>query len=300
VREEPLPANPNCVSFATDAGRLFGKRSWADLQRLAIDVGQPFHDECQLPTLVGYAWRVALDRKNERQNQGQLWFVFDGPATSAHLDLLESCAQSTGVGFGPASIERTPATGAPAIYLCGGRPHAVWTVDETAPEPWLRKLQLLDGRITPVHVSASAASAADRLADLPDLIGVPAPYSEAEREGERMRLAFALRLVDRIVQADGVVRDDEKQFVSNLFPTDLLQRLGLDESAAVDEYFAEACEALPILLGHHDKLALVGLFFSACCSDGSLDAREMRVLKEGGEMLGLSREQVVKYLQRFW
>jgi hypothetical protein len=31
-----------------------------------------------------------------------------------------------------------------------------------------------------------------------------------------------------------------------------------------------------------------------------LDAREMKVLKEAGEALGLTREEVVQYLQRFW
>ena len=33
---------------------------------------------------------------------------------------------------------------------------------------------------------------------------------------------------------------------------------------------------------------------------GSLDAREMRVLREAGEVLGLTRQEVAKYLQRFW
>jgi uncharacterized tellurite resistance protein B-like protein len=300
LREEPLPSNPNCVSFTTDAAALFGGRSWASLQQLAISVGGPFHEESRLPTLVGYAWRVALDRKNERLSQGQLWCVFDGPATSAHLDLLEASVAQVGLGFGPATVERTPVSGAASIYLFGGRPHVVWSVDATSPEPWLRKLLLVDGRVVPVQVPLSQATEEDRVGELPAVIGVPAPYSESEREGERMRIAFAIRLVDRIVRADGVVHDGERRFVVDLFPPDLLQRLGLEHPAAVDEYFEAAKEALPIQLGHHDKLALVGLFFSACASDGSLDAREMRVLKEGGEMLGLSREQVVKYLRRFW
>jgi uncharacterized tellurite resistance protein B-like protein len=129
---------------------------------------------------------------------------------------------------------------------------------------------------------------------------VPAPYTDSEREVERMRLAFALRFVDRIVAADGVVRDDERAFVSNVFPPDLLERLGLTEAPVVEEYFDEARESLPVVLGHHDKLALVGLFFSACASDGQLDAREMRILKEGGELLGLTRDEVVNYLRRLW
>ena len=45
---------------------------------------------------------------------------------------------------------------------------------------------------------------------------------------------------------------------------------------------------------------MVGLFFSACYSDGNLDAREMRVLKEAGEALGLTRQEVAAYLERFW
>ena len=54
------------------------------------------------------------------------------------------------------------------------------------------------------------------------------------------------------------------------------------------------------MLGHHDKLAMIGLFFSACYSDGTLDAREMRVLKDAADALGVERERVVQYLQRFW
>ncbi|MEQ1572214.1 MAG: TerB family tellurite resistance protein [Myxococcota bacterium] len=304
MREEPLPANPNCVSFATDAGSLFSGRSWAELQQLAIAVGGPFHDASQLPTLAGYAWRVALDRKNERSSQGQLFFVFDGPATSAHLDQLESAAGTCGVGFGAATVERAPPNGAAAVYLFGGRAHGVWSKDEAAGEPQMRKLVVTPShvsvRVAPTTVRLSDSVPDDQLVDLPQVIGIPAPYSESERELERMRIAFALRWIDRIVRADGVVRDDEQSFVRDLFPEELLRRLGLDEASAVEEYFTEACDTLPVHLGHHDKLALVGLFFSACSSDGSIDPREMRVLREGGEALGLSREQVVKYLQRFW
>jgi uncharacterized tellurite resistance protein B-like protein len=297
------------VSFAADARGLFGARTWAELQQLAIDVGAPFHDEAHLPTVVGYAWRVALDRKNVRQSQGVMWFVFDGPATSAHLDLLEAAARRVGAGFGPATVERTPANGAPSIYLFDGRPHVVWStepeIDDGGPprqsaEPWLRKLILADGRISPVLVWSSVATDDERLPGLPAVVGVPAPYTDSEREVERMRLAFALRFVDRIVAADGVVRDDERAFVSNVFPPDLLERLGLTEAPVVEEYFDEARESLPVVLGHHDKLALVGLFFSACASDGQLDAREMRILKEGGELLGLTRDEVVNYLRRLW
>ena len=45
---------------------------------------------------------------------------------------------------------------------------------------------------------------------------------------------------------------------------------------------------------------MIGLFFSACYSDGALDAREMRVLREAGESLGMETRDVARYLERFW
>ena len=115
-----------------------------------------------------------------------------------------------------------------------------------------------------------------------------------------MRLAFAMHFCDRVVRADGVVHVEEAEFVANVFPADLVRRLGLDAEATRAEHLRAALEVLPQRLGHHDKLGLVGLLFSACYSDGTLDAREMRVLKEAGEALGLTKEHVVKYLRRFW
>ena len=94
--------------------------------------------------------------------------------------------------------------------------------------------------------------------------------------------------------------EDEEQFMRTVFPEALFQQLGIGLVEIRQEWLEEAVRVLPGVLGQHDKLAMVGLFFSACYSDGSLDAREMKVLKEAGEVLGLTRQEVVKYLQRFW
>jgi uncharacterized tellurite resistance protein B-like protein len=299
-REQVLSANPNCVSFATDAAALLDGRSWSELQQLAAAVVLPFHQASALATQVGYAWRIALDRQNNRHTQGTLYFVFDGPATSAHLDTLELAVHQVDRGFGQATIERVPANGAVAVVAVDGECHGVWTRDVTGGEPWVRKLESIEGRVRPVVMDAEDIGPNDVWTRLKQVVGVPPTYGIAEQEAERMRLAFALRFTDEIVRADGVVRESEAEFVDSLFPSDLVERLGLDESAARDEYFAAAKELLPAQLGYHDKLGLIGLFFSACYSDGSLDAREMRVLKEAGEMLGLTKEEVVKYLRRFW
>ena len=297
--ELALPANPNGVSFAAEASDVLLHRTWADVQRLAARVATPFHAQSGLAILVGLSWRVALDRRNRRHTQVTFYFVFDGPATANHLDTLDAAMEREGLGFGAGSIERVPANGIPTVILARGSASRVLRADDGTP-PIFRKLVMEDTHVKPVSIPMHRALEADYAGELPAVIGVPAPYGDAERETERMRLAFARHFSTRIVEADGVVRSDEKAFMDEMFPMDLIERLGLADAAVQAEYLEAACANLAGRLGHHDKLALIGLFFSACFADGSLDAREMRVLKEAGDQLGLKREEVVKYLRRFW
>jgi uncharacterized tellurite resistance protein B-like protein len=297
--ELPVPANPNGVVFATGAATLYADRDWAGLLRLASQVALPLHNESGLPVMMGLSWRAMLDRKNHRQLQGLLYVALDGPATREHLSHLEGTVESLELGFGAPSIERLPPTGAQAVLVTGGQPYALLLKDESGGEPVLRELRWREGRVVPVLTRASGLSLA-QLNHFPPAVAVPPAYGHEEQESERMKLAFALGITERILQADGVLDPQEAQWVEELFPPDLTARLGLSDASIRAEYFDAACELLPAALGHHDKLALVGLFFSACFSDGRVDAREMRVLKEAAEKLGLTREEVVKYLQRFW
>jgi uncharacterized tellurite resistance protein B-like protein len=296
--ERALPANPNCVSFAADAREVLAGRPWADVLREAARAALPFHEACGLACAVGFSWRVQLDRKNVRHLQATMYFVFDGPASSAHLDRLERSVREVRPSYGAGSIERVPATGVLAILVRDGAAHSL--VSSDGGEAYVRRLRLRGAKIRPEQVPLREAGPDVLPEELARVRGIPPGYGEADRESERMRLAFAMHFTRRIVEADGVVREGEEEFVSNVFPTDLVSRLGLDDEGVRAEYFEAAGEALKAQLGHHDKLGLVGLFFSACYSDGSLDAREMRVLREAGEMLGLTREEVVKYLRRFW
>ncbi|MBX2798780.1 MAG: TerB family tellurite resistance protein [Myxococcales bacterium] len=296
--ELPLPSNPNCVSFAADAIDILARRSWADVQRMAVRIATPFHDASALPVLVGMGWRVALDRKNQRHTQVTTYFVFDGPATSSHLDALDAAMDAEPELYAAGSIERVPSNGVNAALLHGGTPFLPMARDSEG--LWCRRLELSEGHVRPARVDANRASSDHLAGELRQILGVRAPYGDAERETERMRLAFARHFSTRIVEADGVVREGEEEFMNSVFPAELIASLGLDGPAAQGEYLQAAQACLAGRLGHHDKLALIGLFFSACYADGSLDAREMRVLKEAGECLGLTREEVVKYLRRFW
>ena len=293
----PLPSNPNCVCFSADASTLYG-RTWTDAVRAITAPAEAFHATSGLDVLAGYSWRVVLDRKNHRSVQVLLWFVFDGPATSAHMDTLEAAVKSVVATASGAHVERFPVNAAQAVLVTGGRPCVPWTATDHGLE--LTTLTWHKGRPYPKTIRRDPDVGRETVAELPEVVGDHAPYGEEEEHQERLRLAFALTFCRRVVEADGVVREDEEEFVSSVFPPDLLHRLGLEDERTRREYHEAALSDLPGRLGHHDKLGLVGLLFSACYSDGTLDAREMKVLKEAGESLGLTREQVVHYLRRFW
>lgn len=297
----PVPDNPNAVVFPVDARTRAPGRTWASLARDVIGATRGFHAACGLVVHAGWAWRVALDRKNRRHVQLLLWVVFDGPSTGEQFDLLERDVRSAIPGAGAGCIERVPVNGAGVVVWKDGVAHWPWhPPTERGGEPHAVSLQWAEDHLRAVELTPSRATADDVPEELVPILVTEPEYGEAQIEDERLRLAFAMHHTNAIVAADGIVQDRESTFVSNLFPTDLVRALGLESDDARARAFASAKTELPKRLGHHDKLALIGLFFSACYSDGTLDAREMRVLKDAGEQLGLTKEEVVKYLRRFW
>jgi uncharacterized tellurite resistance protein B-like protein len=294
----PLPGNPNCVAFAASARDVLADRSWGRVQELARGVLERFHSACELPIVVGFAGRMALDRKNRRQSQVCMYFLFDGPASVEHMDLLDATMAHNPVAWSDAHIERLPANGVSSLFAVDGRVHLV--VRQEADGLRVSRLRQRGHAVRVRDDLLEELGPDDVLVDLPRVCCGPPTYGEAERHVERLRLAFALQFAQRIVEADGIVRDDEAEFMSTVFSHEALSRLRLVDASDQQRMFDEALEVLPSRLGHHDKLALIGLFFTACYSDGTLDAREMRVLKDASDALGVERTRVVKYLQRFW
>ncbi len=293
-----LPANPNALVFTAPAELVFRERAWGQVLELAHGPLMTLHQQSGLPCSAGFGWRVGLDRKNRRTLRLSMYFVVDGPLSPEHVDGLERAISHNPVSWGHSHVERIPTNGQSVLLAADGVCHLLVGEEPVPAAPSLS----LDG--TRVHVVAipvdDEAIASRRLLPLPLVAGTLPPYDAADRELECMRLAFAHTFAQRIVEADGVVQEDELQFMTEVFRPALLQRLGLSDDAGREQWFQLALEQLPDRLGYHDKLALLGLFFSACYSDGTVDAREMRVLKDASEALGVERERVVQYLQRFW
>ncbi|MFT4627039.1 MAG: putative tellurite resistance protein B-like protein [Myxococcota bacterium] len=294
--EVNLPTNPNCVLFGADTAEVLVGRPWADVQRIASRALRKFHAASGLAASACYSWRVNLDRMNRRHTQVTMLFVIDGPAQSAHLQQIEDVAASSAVYWSPSSIERIPTNVIQSLLIRDGRMYQLWTRADRAAYSYRL---VMHGAGVRIH--RTTPERARRDAFLPDLAhAIGQVVLPEDRDLERMRLAFALHFARRVIEADGEVLQDEEDFMTSVFPPDALRELEVHSASGRRRWLGEGLLALPKRLGHHDKLALVGLLFSACFSDGSLDAREMKVLKEAGEALGLTREEVVKYLQRFW
>lgn len=296
--EVVLPTNPNAVVFQADALDVLGGRAWKQVQRLGLVGLEPFHARSGINAVLGFAWRVVADRKNRRIPQVLVVNVFDGPATSSDLKALEDAMRNSNIAWSSAQIERIPQNCALSLMLREGKLLQLWDVGRG--EPHVRDLVMGERGVMLRERSPQDVTPDEFLDGVRHVRARPPRFEDHDADLERMRLVFAQHFAKRIVEADGRVRDEEVVFLDTVFPGHLMHRLGLDDAARADHWFGRACEVLPGVLGHHDKLAMIGLFFSACYSDGNLDAREMRVLKEAGEALGLAPTEVGQYLERFW
>jgi uncharacterized tellurite resistance protein B-like protein len=108
----------------------------------------------------------------------------------------------------------------------------------------------------------------------------------------RLELAFALYVVELILDADDVRTPAEQAYWESLFPADKLRAAGFvgDDGrrlSALDDAQSEALRRLPHTLATEDKLALLSSFYGAGMADGALHPAEMKVLSEGARFLAV-------------
>jgi uncharacterized tellurite resistance protein B-like protein len=296
--EITLPTNPNGVVFAADARDVLAGRSWREVQRISVRCLERFNRASGLSALVKCSWRVAVDRRNNRSPQFLMVYVIDGPASAADIRILEEEMRGSAVVWSESQVERLPPNAVLSLMIANGQLHQLW--EEAAGSAMVRKLVLGERGVGIVELSAREVEPTDFIDGARHVFATHPRYEDHDAELERMRLVFARHYAQRIVEADGKVLEEEVVFMDTVFPGHLMRRLSLVDPSQAKKYFEQSIKRLPDALGHHDKLALIGLFFSACYSDGSLDAREIRVLRQAGEALGLTRHEVVDYLERFW
>ena len=121
---------------------------------------------------------------------------------------------------------------------------------------------------------------------------------------DRMRVAFAIQVAQRISNADGILDLSEIEWLMRLFPDDVLQACGfLDEhthlTEATQTWARKARERLSAQLTTDQKLELISLFHEACMVDGEMHPREIQHLMRASRDLGLTREVVFAHIESF-
>lgn len=110
---------------------------------------------------------------------------------------------------------------------------------------------------------------------------------------ERLKLAFAVSIAKSVVDADDRTDHAEFQLFGQIFPRTLLRDHGfLDEDGrftpALEQAFAEARATLPAALSPEEKLDVLTIFYGASVADDELDSRELAIVREAAQLLGVS------------
>lgn len=295
--EIALPTNPNCVLYAARGDEAM-REGWSALQRTAWSGLEQFYSAAGIDCVAYFGRRSWLDRRNEPVNQLLIMFVMDGPASSDDLLLIESVFKASPVYWSVGAMESMPPDAFPSLCVKSGKMYQLWSMIEDQPR-YLR-MKMGASRLSIVGASVDSVEPSDFLPYLKHVVAGRRRVRDEDWRMERMRIAFAHHYSKLIMESDGIIHADEREFMARVFPPEVMESMGMSTHLARKEALEEALKELPALLGHHDKLAMVGLFFSVCHADGTLDAREMRVLKDAASVLGLDGNQVVGYLTRLW
>jgi uncharacterized tellurite resistance protein B-like protein len=111
-------------------------------------------------------------------------------------------------------------------------------------------------------------------------------------ELERLKVAFALYVTRKIVNADDSVHPDEVKLVHDMFPMHKLEGLGFiigPDHKLTPEFHAarqEAVARLPSMLTTPEKEDFVRWFRQVCQADGHVDQREEEIVAKVEKILG--------------
>lgn len=117
-----------------------------------------------------------------------------------------------------------------------------------------------------------------------------------------LEVAFELRIVHMVMNADEVVQEEEIEFLERNFSRHLLDAYGYLDlrdnrfTQRFSDAIAEAPRVLSAMLSHEEKLEMLRLFFDACDADGEVHPRELSIVVQAARMIGFSQEEIIQHL----
>lgn len=292
-----LPTTRECVAFSADSKNVMaGPGAWRDLQQVVALALQTFFAATDATSACWLDDQAYTDGEGARKTLITAYFGTDAPVSREQL-------ASFGVPFlrdaswADDGVHRWPDAAFPTLAMRGGQLWQLWDDDGT--EAGVYVISGIGARVSRSRRRFSQLADKDFLHGVRHAVAVMPRFDpERHRQKRQLSTAFALATVRRIVDADGVVAESEKEFLANLFSAEELSALWLDDDAMVDALARDAAKLLPPLLGHHEKLALLSMFYAASYADGRVEVRELKVLKEAAATLGLDPREVVAQLKR--
>ena len=288
--------------WSAEAQAVFGggANPWKTVVQGAQLALQNFHHQASSDATLYVAVHAFTGAAGRAGSLISFYFATDARTERSAIEAFGAPMVASNSAWAHDGVHPAPEHAFPCLALRHGEIHQVWQEDGTD-EPFTclvscrglhAKVQgyafgRIEHRWLPVGVKHAVGrwNAVDR---------------EKQHLREQLKLAFAYGIAERVVNADGVVDDNEMAFMKRNFPDEQLEQYWLDDPQLRVAMARQAEEELDGLLGYHEKLGLLSTFYGACYADGSIQVQELMVLKDACQVLGLENREVVKYLQRFW
>lgn len=297
-----LAASEHCATWTADARPLFrmGARPWKDVLQAPVVALHLFHQLTGEPMTLFVACHAWTNQEHRPGTLVSLYFATDAAVSREQLETLGRPLTGLAGGWASDGIHAVPDYGFPVLQIQEGRLYHVWEREPDAP-PFSTIVVARGPRARPERVTWDSGAPQRFLDDTRHAVGrIPTVHHGDRQLREQLKLAWAYRVAERVIEADGQILDDERAFLLRSFPPEQLEALWLDDLALRDQLAERAETELRDLIGYHEKLGLLSTFFGACYADGTLAVQELKVLKEASQALGLDRGEVVNYLQKLW
>lgn len=297
-----LASPEDCSTWTADARAVLqlGARPWrAALQEVVLAL-QSFHQRSGADATVYAAAHAWTDAKNQPTTLVSLYFATEAAVSRDQLDAIGTPLRASTTGWTHDGVHAAPDYAFPILAVVGGAVHHLWT--EHPEHGTVCTVLAARGPRARPEVWRHANSDPDKfVAGVAHARGAWNEAPDADRQlRDQLKLAFAHRVAEQVIEADGTVDDDERAFLERTFPPEQLEALWLDDPAERAELADRAERELRDRLGYHEKLGLLSTFYAACYADGKVAVQELMVLKNASNALGLDRAEVVQYLQRMW
>jgi uncharacterized tellurite resistance protein B-like protein len=297
-----LPFPKTCATWTTEAHQLLSKgtRRWHTVLQTPILALQNLHQASGADATLFVGLHPWTDADGRPGTLISLYFATDARISKQHLSALGRPLEIAGQGWSDDGIHGAPDHAFPVVAMHKGELHYVWS-DDDDDNPFVYEVSgtglrarveaVLFTKAVPGRFFEHAKHSRGRWAQ---------PEDARIQHKEQLKMAFAYRVAERVVEADGVVDADELAFLKRTFQADQMEALWLDDPALRDTLARQAEVELADMLGYHEKLGLLSTFFGACYADGKVQVQELKVLKEAAGALGLDNADVVSYLRRLW